>query len=60
MFRAMKQRRASRAGHQAKETLFRVAFALIEDFKLFSVGFVSTATLDFFFLFLRSESLVSS
>lgn len=60
MFRAMKQRRASRDGHQTKETLFRVAFALSEDFELFSVGFVSTATLDLFFLFLRSESLVSS
>lgn len=60
MFRAVRQGRSSRDGHQAKETLFRVTFALIEDFELFSVGFVSTATLDLFFLFLRSESLVSS
>lgn len=56
----MKQRGTSSIDRQAKETLFRVAFVLINGFELLSKEFVSTATFDFLLLFLRIESLVSS
>ena len=56
----MKQRRLSSDNRQAKETLFRVAFVLINGFELLSKELVSTATFDFLLLFLRIESLVSS
>ena len=56
----MKQRGTSSNDRQAKETLFRVAFVLINGFELLSKEFVSTATFDFLLLFLRIESLVSS
>lgn len=56
----MKQRGTSSNDPQAKETLFRVAFVLINGFELLSKEFVSTATFDFLLLFLRIKSLVSS